>query len=80
MVLPGLRGNLRRPGGAGSSLFWKGGISTPEEARERRWYEVGQELKTLLVVVGALVGIFGFFFTLYVLGRYVIALVLKYFL
>jgi hypothetical protein len=32
------------------------------------------------VVVGALVNIFGFFFALYVLGAYVIAQVLRYFL
>ncbi len=80
MVLPGLCGDLRRSGGAESSLFWRGNVSTSEEAREKRRYEVGQELKTLLVVVGALVGVFGFFFALYVLGAYVIAQVLRYFL
>ena len=66
--------------GAGSSLFWHDSVSTPEEAREQRRYEVGQELKTLLVVVGALAGIIGCFFALYVLGAYVIAQVLRYFL
>jgi hypothetical protein len=32
-------------------------------------YEVGKEFKTLLVVVEAIVGVFGFFFALYVLER-----------
>ena len=65
---------------AGSNLFWYGSVATPEEAREQRRYEVGQELKTLLAVAGAIVGGFGFFFTLYVLGAYVIAPVLRYLL
>ena len=52
MVLPGLCGDLQRSGGAESSLFWYGSVSTPEEAREQRRYEVGQEFKTLLVEVG----------------------------
>lgn len=55
-------------------------VSLPEEARQQRRYEVRQELKTLLVVVGAIVGVFGSFFTLYVLGAYVVAPVLRYFL
>lgn len=33
----------------------------------------------LLVVVGALAAVFGFFFMLYVLGAYVVAPVLRYF-
>jgi hypothetical protein len=80
VVLPGLCGDLRWSGGAESSLFWRGSVSTSEGAREQRRYEVGQELKTLLVVVGALVGIFGIFIALYGLGAYVIAQVLRYFL
>ncbi len=63
---------------AGVDLFW--GPSTAEEAREQRRYYLRQELKTLLVVVGALAAIFGFFFVLYVLGTYVVAPVLRYFL
>lgn len=77
LVFAGIFGGLV---GAGSSLFWNGDISTPEEAWEQRRYEVGQELKTLLVVVGAIVGILGFFFTLHVLGAYVIAPVSRYLL
>jgi hypothetical protein len=63
---------------AGVDLFW--GPSTSEEARGQRPYYLRQELKMLLVVVGALAAIFGFFFVLYVLGTYVLAPVLRYFL
>jgi hypothetical protein len=37
-------------------------------------------LRPFLVVIGALAGIFGFFFALYVLGAYAIAQVPRYFL
>jgi hypothetical protein len=77
LIFAGIFGDLA---GAGTSLFRHGCVSMLAEAREQRRYEVGQELKTLLVVVGALVGIFGFFIALYGLGAYVIAQVLRYFL
>lgn len=63
---------------AGVDLFW--GPSTLQEAREQRRYYLRQELKTFLVVVGALAAVFGFLFTLYVLGAYVLSPVLRYFL
>jgi hypothetical protein len=80
VVLPDFCGDLRQSGGVGSSLFWQGNVSTLEEARGQRRYEVEQELKMLLVVVGGLAAVFGFFFALYVLGVYVIVPILRYFL
>lgn len=75
LIFAGIFGDLAR---AGTRLFRHGCVSMLAEAREQRRYEVGQELKSLLVVAGALAGIFGCFFALYVLVAYVIAQVLRY--
>ena len=73
-----VRGFVGGLAAAGRGLVWR--PSTVEEAREQRRYYLRQELKTLLVVAGDLAAIFGFFFALYVLGAYVLAPVLRYFL